>query len=296
MKPDTRWMRDQPQWFNVHDLAWDRHRDIRLAHGVESRLVSRDEAAGGSTTLMVRVPAGWRLVQPSEEATIELLIIEGDVSAEGTRHGAGGFIAISPGGGAVELSSQGGAQLLVFYNPGLTADHCYGGGLHTLQTWSTDWTPFIQASDQRHGLMYKSLRTPDVTCGHTHGGPGGMLRLVLVLPGYTSPEHEYHEDSWEELIFLSGDLVMPNRGVGYAGTVLCNPASLEHGPYATQRSSVMVCHGLNPQPTAYTSLPGSQEAMAHYLDTESLFDTRHETQPWSERHSERDVMGRYGTR
>ena len=246
--------------------------------------------------MMLRLPAGWSLSQPSEEATIEMFVIEGDVSVEGQRHGAGGFIAISPGCGTVELSSEGGAQLVVFYNPELTPEHCYGGELYTMETWSTDWTPFVQAADQRHGLMYKSLRVPDVTAGTVHGGPGGMLRLVLIVPGYTSPEHEYHEESWEEIIFVSGDIVMPNQGVGHAGTVLCNPASLEHGPYASQRSSVMICHGLNPQPTTYTSLPGSQEAMAHYLNTESLFDDRLETELWKDRPAEVAVMQEHAER
>ena len=287
---NPKWKRDEVQWFNLQELDWGVQRDIRAAFGVDSRLISKAAGAAGSATLMLQLPAGWSLSQPSEEATLEFLVIEGDLSVEGERHGAGGFIAISPGCGTVELASAGGAQVLLFYNPELTAAHCYGGQLHTAKTWSTDWTPFIQAADQRHGLMYKSLRVPDVTSGHVHGGPGGMLRLVLILPGYTSPEHEYHEESWEELIFLSGDLVMPNRGVGYAGTVLGNPAGIEHGPYATQRSSVMVCHGLNPQPTAYTSLPGSQEAMAHYLDTESLFDRTLETQRWSDRPGELAAM------
>jgi hypothetical protein len=290
MKKHPHWRRDEPQWFNVHELSWDAHRDIRIAHGVDSRVISRDAAESGSTTMMLRVPADWHIAQPSEEATLELLVIEGDVSVEGQRHGAGGFIAISPGCGTVELSSEGGAQLVLFYNPELSPEHCYGGELYTMETWSTDWTPFVQAADQRHGLMYKSLRVPDVTAGTVHGGPGGMLRLVLILPGYTSPDHEYHEDSWEEIIFVSGDIVMPNRGIGHAGTVLCNPASLEHGPYASQRSSVMICHGLNPQPTAYTALPGSQEAMAHYLNTESLFDEELRTETWDDRPAEDAVL------
>jgi len=296
MKKHPHWRRDEPQWFNVHELSWDELRDIRVAHGVESRLVSKDAGESESTTMMLRLPAGWSLSQPSEEATIEMFVIEGDVSVEGQRHGAGGFIAISPGCGTVELSSEGGAQLVVFYNPELTPEHCYGGELYTMETWSTDWTPFVQAADQRHGLMYKSLRVPDVTAGTVHGGPGGMLRLVLIVPGYTSPEHEYHEESWEEIIFVSGDIVMPNQGVGHAGTVLCNPASLEHGPYASQRSSVMICHGLNPQPTTYTSLPGSQEAMAHYLNTESLFDDRLETELWKDRPAEVAVMQEHAER
>lgn len=285
-----RWRRDTPQWFNVHELAWETGGEPRIAFGVESRLISRAAGSDGSATMMLRLPAGWRLSQPSHEATVELLVLGGDLSVEGRRQGAGGFVAISPGCGDAELSSEGGAEVLLFHNPELTAEHCYGGELHTLETWAIDWTPFVQAADQRHGLMYKSLRVPDVTAGTVHGGPGGMLRLVLIVPGYTSPEHEYHEDSWEEIVFLSGDIVMPNRGVGHAGTVLCNPASVEHGPYASQRSSVMVCHGLNPQPTTYTSLPGAQEAMAHYLRTESLLDGRLETERWEDRAGEVAVM------
>ena len=168
--------------------------------------------------------------------------------SRGNVTGPGGFIAISPGCGTVELSSEGGAEMLLFYNPELTAEHCYGGELHTMETWSTDWTPFVQASDQRHGLMYKSLRVPDVTEGHTHGGPGGMLRLVLILPGYTSPEHEFHEDSWEEILFVSGDIVMPNRGVGHCRHVSLQPCE----PRARAvRLAAKLGHGLpRPQPSA----------------------------------------------
>ena len=57
-----------------------------------------------------------------------------------------------------------------------------------------------------------------------------------------------------------------------------------------RRSLVPLGALMHPQPTTYTSLPGSQEAMAHYLNTESLLDDRHETQRWDERPAEDAVM------
>lgn len=289
MKPKNHWKRDEPQWYNVTDLDWTHFDAQRFVHGADAKLLSKDDDTG-STTYMVSLPAGWRLSQPSEEGTLELFIVEGSITVEGDTYGTGGFIAISPGCGTVELSSATGARTFAFWNPQFGADDCYDGKLHASATWSTDWEPFIQTSDQRHGLAYKSLRVPDVVHGHVHGTEAGLLRLVLIAPGYTSPEHEYHEDSWEELFFLSGDLIMPGRGVGLAGTVLGNPPSFEHGPYATHRSSVMLCHGINPQPTAFTHLPGAEEAIEHYLTHESLFDAPLLTQQWNERPDEAAVM------
>lgn len=295
IRPDN-WNRDEPQWYNMKDLRWEGLSDHRLGHNVNARVISRASDSSGSVTTMLQIPTGWSLVQPDNEGTIEIFILEGRIEVEGSNYGAGGFIAISPGCGDVALRSESGAKVIAFLNPQLSPPDCYNGEFVAKETWSVDWQPFIQAEDQRHGLLYKTLRTPDVAVGNIHGGRHGMLRLVLIAPGYTAPEHEYHEDSWEELIFLSGDLVMPNRGVGQGGTVLSNPASYPHGPYGTQRGVVMLCHALNPQPTAYLHLPGGQEAMEEYFHNESVLDSSGETHGWESREREDLVLRRIAAR
>ena len=89
--------------------------DVRLLHGLESKLISHDAVTGASTS-MARLPASWSQTHGDEEATLELFVCEGDLSVEGAEVGAGGY-AFVPRGAGCDLGSTGGAQALVFSNP-----------------------------------------------------------------------------------------------------------------------------------------------------------------------------------
>jgi hypothetical protein len=284
------WRREDPQWYNVCDLPWTAVDGPRLAHGVEGRLLSRSATDDGAS-LMLRLPPGWTLREPADEGSLELFLVHGSLTVDGTTVGAGGFVAVPRGCGTVELASETGADLFAFWNPRLPVEHCYGGQLRVTRTWQEDWLPY-ELPGLRHGIMYKPLRVPDVATGPLHGGPGGMLRLHLLTPGFNSPDQEYHHDCWEEIIFVSGDLLMPGRGFGGPGTLLNNPADYEHGPYCTSRGSVMLTHTVAPMPTSYTRMPGGPETIEHYLDTTSVLEPPC-THGWEER-PEAEVLARFG--
>ena len=133
----------------------------------------------------------------------------------------------------------------------------------------------------RHGVLHKSLRFPDPAEGALHGGPGGLLRLALMAPGFGEERQEVHED-WEEIIFLGGDFLMPERGFCGAGTCLANPAGLWHGPLLSQRGTLMLVHTSGPVGSDFTDFEAGPEVTEHYLDGGSYIEPPR-TEPWETR-------------
>ena len=109
--------------------------------------------------------------------------------------------------------------------------------------------------------------------------PRGMLRLHLITPGYPSVQEEVHENCWEEILFLAGDLLMPRRGWGGPGTLLVNPAGYPHGPYVSQKGILLLVHSTSPMPAADTDFPAGPEICRHYLETTPLIEHAC-TDPW----------------
>jgi len=175
------------------------------------------------------------------------------------------------------MSSPSGAHIFVWHNQGLSGDDVYPGGITLRRTWQEHWEPY-EVPGLRHGMLYKGLRDPDIVSGGLHGGPRGMLRLHLITPGFPS----VHENCWEEILFLAGDLLMPNRGWGGPGTLLLNPADYPHGPYVSQKGILLLVHATSPMATAYTDFPAGPEICEHYVETTPLVEN-FRTDPWHDR-------------
>ena len=262
------WRRTEPQFFDIFALDWKRGIGPALTHGVDARLVTRDEGTEAST-LMVSIPPGWRHVEQGTDGTLEIFVLEGDLSADGKSVGCTGFVVIPLGCGPVELSSVTGCQAYVWLEPTLPVDYYYDGGqLQVRKIWQEPWTPSVMPGLQ-HGIMHKSLRLPDPAGGLVHGGPGGMLRLVLMAPGFGETRQEVHHDCWEEIIWLSGDFLMPGRGLHKAGSLLNNPAELPHGGLTTQKGTVMLLHCNAPMGADFVPVPHGQAMVDKYLDNAS---------------------------
>ncbi|MGW5106014.1 cupin domain-containing protein [Nocardia sp. NPDC004123] len=274
--------RDIPNWYNIGTVEWGAVRGPRIANGVDGKLISRSEDADGSATLLLELPAGWRFKQPAETGTLEIFVTAGGLSVDGERVGTGGFVAVPSDCGTVELSSESGAQLLVFWNPQFGRENCYPDGVpQRRDTWSEPWLPVDVPG--MHGVFYKPLRFPFVGNEGEFGSDCGSLVLLCSLPGVCTADQEHHEDTWEELLCLSGDLFFAGRGLGDAGTVINNPAWYEHGPYGTQRGQFAISQALRPLTINLTHRPGGPQAVEHYRATNSLFAPLLTTETWATR-------------
>ena len=285
------WRRDEPQLFNMYELPWERLDGPRIAHGVEARLLTRD-VRSGSSTFMLRLQPGWRLAEQTDEATLECFVLQGDLAVEGRAVGAGGFLAIPKGCGPVELASTSGAELVLFWNPVFDTDFHYDSTIHVKKIWQEPWSVSVMP-DVRNGVMHKSLRVPDPTGGALHGGPNGILRLQMLWPGFGEPKQEIHHDVWEEIIFLSGDFLMPERGWCGPGTVLSHPPSLPHGPLMTQRGCLLLGQTDKPVGIEWKAFPAGAELTEHYLDTAPYVE-HPSSERWLDRSEYRAWLGFVG--
>ncbi len=262
------WDRDEPQFFDIFELPWREVAEIEIARGVEGRLISKDQRTGAATA-MLQLPAGWAATDSGRDATLELFVLDGDLTIDGTTVGAGGVVAVPRGRGGARLSSHGGANVYAFSEPGLPADYYYPDkAVHVTRVWQEPWL-MTEMPELRHGIMHKSLRYPDPASGLCHGGPGGMLRFILMTPGFGETRQEVHHDCWEEIIWLSGDFLMPGRGLHKAGSLLNNPAELPHGGLTTQKGTVMLLHCNAPMGADFVPVPHGQAMVDKYLDNAS---------------------------
>lgn len=273
-------LRDEPAWVNIWEAPWrESVTGPAILRGTEVRPISH-ERDGSSTSWLLRVPPGWKHVETGD-ATVELFVIEGSLAVAGQTLRVYGFAGIPKGSEPVSISSAGGAHVIVWHNQGIPGELVYPGGVTIRRSWEEHWQQY-ELPGLRHGMLYKGLRDPDVVTGALHGGPGGMLRLHLITPGYPSVQEEVHHGCTEEIIFLTGDLMMPNRGWGGPGTLLVNPADYPHGPYVSQRGTLLLVHSTVPMPTAYTDFPAGPEICEHYIEATPLIDS-----PCSEHWDER---------
>ena len=273
------WRRDKAQFFNIFDLGWQKADGPSAFYGLETRLISKDEN-NGQCTYMVNLPSGWKHVESGDDGSLEIFVLEGDMTGNGKRVGAGGFLAVPRQCGPLELSTEGGAYVYAFWDPQLQLDYYYDNQPFVTKVWQEDWV-LTDMPELRHGIMHKSLRWPDPCEGLSHGGPGGMLRFILLTPGFGEARQETHHDCWEEVIFLSGDFSMPERGSHAGGSLLGNPAELKHGGLMTQKGTVMLLHCDAPMGADFTDIPNGQEIVERYHDNTSwLEDPKHV--PWKE--------------
>ena len=268
-RPLSRASRTEPQFFHVNELDWSSTSQTTLLDGVDVKLLSSDSDLA-STTTMARLPVGWSTTESAADATIEFFVLEGDLSINGASVGSGGYAFLPRGGpGDVDLRSERGAQVVVFWKTTMAAEH--GDDLQVRRLWQEPWHASVMPT-ALHGAMHKSLRLPDVGEGEVHGGPGGVARVVILTPGFLDAREHVHK-VWEEMLFLGGDLLMPDRGVIAPGSYLGNPAEFWHAPMITQRASIMLLQTTAPIDQVARDFAGGQEMAEHYLDTESWLES-----------------------
>ena len=125
----------------------------------------------------------------------------------------------------------------------------------------------LQAPGRLHGVWSKSLRLPDPVRGDVHGGPKGLLRIVVLVGGFVGDHRqESHPGCWEEIIWLAGDFFMPGTGRQAAGSYVGNPPHHRHGPLLTQRGCILLVHTDAPADFCFHEPPITGELIASYMD------------------------------
>ena len=120
--------------------------------------------------------------------------------------------------------------------------------------------------------MAKSLRVPDVRSSEASGLASGMLRVTLMVPGWAEPRQEVHHNAWEEIIVLSGDMLVGDRGRLTAGSVMSNPRNLWHAPFASQRGCFFIFHTNAPMDVEYRPVSGGFDRVEEYIEGSSWLD------------------------
>ena len=124
--------------------------------------------------------------------------------------------------------------------------------------------PAVRADVQVASAPRQRLRGP------CRAGPNGCLRLTQWLAGYAAPQEHVHS-VWEELIFLAGDWLVPERdGVTRGGSYLGNPAGLWHGPVVTARGVLAIVHSTEQLDLTQRDRDDADELVARYLEGGSL--------------------------
>ena len=235
---------------------------------------------------MVRAAPGWASRVETDAGALELVILEGRLTVGEVTVGAGGFVALPKASGAFEMSSSVGFQAIAIWSPHFERTDYYDGEPQITRVWDIPWqgTQFPGEIDQAtrlHGVLSKSLRWPDPVVDDVHGGPKGLLRLVAMAPGFIGDHRaESHPGCWEEIIWLTGDFLMPGTGIQAAGSYVANPADYVHGPLLTQRGAVLLVHTDTPAGFCFHEPPIAADLIDRYMDDRSWLDAPVHT-PWA---------------
>jgi hypothetical protein len=266
--------RAEPQFFNIFEQPWRSLDEIEVTHGLETRLISHDTNTGAAT-FMSRLPSRWAHHARATDGTLELFVLEGTLTVDDDPIVTSGVVTLPQGTEPRKLGAPDGAQVLGFWSPGLPATEPRVTSVQE-ESWIETEMPHMQ-----HSSYHKSLRIPDPGEGELHGGPGGVLRFVLIVPSLGSRQEEVHHACWEEIIVLRGDLMMPERGYAAPGTYIANPPDYWHGPWTSHGGNLHLVHTATPVGIEYRDYPGGPELVDDYVDTTSWVE-QPAHRPWSD--------------
>ena len=269
MAPSTN--RKVAQFFQIDEVPSAPVDDPRQLDGCEGRLLSGNPATGQHTLLLL-MPAGWAAPVGGRGGTLELLILQGGLLVDGNRLGAGGFVAIPTDSAPLSVECLEDVRAVAIWSPHFAPDDYYDGAPLAVRTVDLPWEPTVfpaelQTPGRLHGVWSKSLRLPDPVRGDVHGGPKGLLRIVVLVGGFVGDHRqESHPGCWEEIIWLAGDFFMPGTGRQAAGSYVGNPPHHRHGPLLTQRGCILLVHTDAPADFCFHDPPMTAELIASYMD------------------------------
>lgn len=277
--------RDVAQFFRIDDVPPAAASVPEPLVGCSERLLSHNPRTR-QRTLLTDIPAGWSAPLGGDGGTLELLILEGSLTVDGRRLGAGGFVALPTGCDQLLVTAREAARGVVIWSPHFAPDDYYDSVPRVVRTVDLPWEPTVfpaelQTPGRLHGVWSKSLRLPDPVRGDVHGGPRGLLRIVVLVSGFVGDHRqESHPGCWEEIIWLAGDFFMPGTGRQAAGSYVGNPSFHKHGPLLTQRGCILLVHTDAPADFCFHEPPMTDELIGSYMDGVSwLEDPAHVRSP-----------------
>jgi hypothetical protein len=275
----THWRREDPQFYNFLGLHREKMKGPDVVSGLTGVLLSRDSQTD-SETYLVEIPSKWRHNADGTQASLEFIVLQGEISFNADRIGSNCYAHLPQGCGGGELRSERGALAMAFWNPNIPAFPPPYTQNRVLKVAEQKWRPSIPDS---HGIMHKPLRLPDPSGAGFEGGPGGHLRLEFMAPGMATPFEHNHHACWEELFLLEGDIFLADEGIMAPGTAVSHPQEWWHGPFATRRGCVFVVHTDAPMdyPWGMREYPFQKEVCDAYLNEVDWTWPIKET-PWEE--------------
>jgi len=224
-----------------------------LADGAQLRPLAGDPGTGGFTGL-IDLPAGFDSRSAlSCAGEMRLFVIDGELRMGGHRLGPGGFCFHPASSAQGRWRSPEGARVFAIFleTPEFHARNGDSGNpapeaVPALDSWTMDWRNPLDASAPsesfRPGIFVKVLHVDPETQASTH--------LAGLMPGWHAEGIEEHP-VYEENYCLQGDVHIGEVGgeTGYtmvAGSYLCRPPGIRHGPLASKNGNVNLCftHGL----------------------------------------------------
>jgi len=181
-------------------------------------LVGNPEAGDGAA--LVELPAGWRSA-PVTSSPFELLLLDGDLRADGVELGRHGYVSAVPGEPVPALEAR--SDSLVFVDAIADVDRA-AVIPHSEDGWTAGGLP---------GLTRKILR------GDVDGARGFLLRIPA---GWSEQRTEWH-DVAEAALQLEGDLwhVRANGGAGGTMRRHCyfwRPPRVLHSPMGSDEGAM----------------------------------------------------------
>lgn len=202
---------------------------------VESKTLSSDDADGSSTSV-VRYPAGWTNRDPGRLATHEeFLVLEGAIEINGRSYERHAYAFLPAGYLRESMRSPKGAVLLtMFYGAPIPLRPEEPEGFDSkllveyVNPLALDWDPGLVDPQLARGVAIKPLRTDPYTgetsflyCSPPHRVPPGMAK-----PQWTHP-------MVEELYCIDGDYVWADCGRMGPGGYAWWREGVYHGPSGT---------------------------------------------------------------
>ena len=212
---------------------------------VDVKVLAGDVRAGDGAVL-VELPAGWHgSRQAAADVGFELVVLEGELTAGGTRLPPESYLAVPGGGSSTELTCTVDTTAFLDVSAQVEERRVVPA---SVSGWSAPRVP-----GPAPGLVHKLLRGDPLT------GPSAFL--LRVPPGWSERRTEWHECS-EQCVVLDGDLWHDRANGGAGGTMtrhcyFWRPPFVLHSPMGTTSGASM-----------FMTTGGS--LVNHYVEVEGL--------------------------
>jgi anti-sigma factor ChrR (cupin superfamily) len=99
---------------DTHDLSWE---ELRLFPGTGEMKMLRDESQGRGRTVLVRLPAGGKIVPHTHLGAVQHYVLEGEYETQGRSFPAGAYRLLPKDVEVTPISTRNGATILMIYDP-----------------------------------------------------------------------------------------------------------------------------------------------------------------------------------